>query len=191
MQSFDDPLLRTVRTTRRPGARGFSLIELMVVVALVAILLVLAVPAFRNMIQINRVAGEVNSFSADLQYARSEAIQRGVPVSLCPSSDGATCLGTNTWHSGWIVFVDYNGSGTMQTGDVVLRPRAAWTGGDTFVASPSTTAVTYGGQGFAINLASVTVTVHTSPSNNKATRCLALNSVGRQVVQTYGVGLCT
>ena len=169
------------------------MIELMIVIALMAILLAVAVPSFRDLIQRNRVAGEINSFVSDLQFARSEAIKRGQPVSLCPSANGSSCLGTNTWHQGWIVFFDANGSGTVGGGDTVLRVRAGWASGDTFVANPSLTSLTYGRDGFAANLAAGTLTMplRTSPVNNNATRCLTLNIVGRQTVQLPGVGSCT
>ena len=85
----------------------------MVVVALVAILTALATPSFVGLIQRNRVSAEINSFAGDLQFARSEAIKQGLPVSICASSNGVSCLGANTWHSGWIVFADLNGSGAV------------------------------------------------------------------------------
>ncbi|SCX73954.1 GspH/FimT family pseudopilin [Variovorax sp. EL159] len=174
---------------------AFSLVELMVVVALVAILVAVATPSLVGLIQSNRVTAEVNSFVGDLQYARSEAIKQGVPVSVCASSDGLTCLGTNTWQSGWIVFVDLDGSGTVNAGDTVLRKRPAWVGGDTFAAAPSISAVTYSRDGFA-NLpvaatgASIVLALHTAPVNASATRCVSINRVGHQTVVPGGTGAC-
>ena len=173
--------------------RAFTLIELMIVVALVAVLLVIAIPSFKALTQRNRVAGEINSFVSDLQFARSEAIKRGQPVSLCASADGATCLGTNSWNQGWIVFNDVNGSGTMNNAlDVRLRVRAGWTSGDTFGANPTLSALTYSREGFAaIPGGAVTMPLRTSPVNSSATRCVAINRVGHHTVQSPGTGSCT
>lgn len=178
---------------RRCRDFGFTLIELMIVVTLVSILLVIAIPSFRELIQRNRVAGEINSFVSDLQFARSEAIKRGQPVSLCASADGSTCLGANTWNRGWIVFNDVNGSGTRDDVlDVLVRVRAGWVSGDTFAATPTLTSLTYGREGFAvIPGGTVTMPLRTSPLNSNATRCVAINRVGRQVVQSPGSGACT
>jgi type IV fimbrial biogenesis protein FimT len=175
---------------RRPEP-GFTIIELMVVVALVAVMLTIAIPSFRNLTQRNRVSGEINLMIGDLEFARAEALQRGVPVSICPSSNGTACLGTNTWQSGWIVFSDLNGSGAVDNAsDVVLRIRAPWTSGDTFVASPSVTSIVFGGQGMALNFTATTMPIHTTPANARATQCLYLNLVGHQTVQSVGTGSC-
>lgn len=130
---------------------------------------------------------------SDLQFTRSEAIKRGVQVSLCPSSDSATCLTTNTWHKGWIVFSDADGSGSLNSSDTVLRVRKGWSSSDTFVASPSLTVLSFSRDGFAVKLPAgpVTMPLQTSPANASTTKCVALNRVGRQVVQSPGTGACT
>ncbi|MFD2425650.1 GspH/FimT family pseudopilin [Ralstonia solanacearum] len=191
----------TVRSNRAASvfgrARGFTLVELVVTIAIVAILVTLAAPSFRSTIQSARTSIEVNSLVNDLQFARSEAIKRGQPVSICVSSDGATCLANsssnNKWQVGWIVFNDVNGSGGW------IRPPMSWCAsvprspGDTFVASPTTTVLTYNREGFATGLTSgtVTMTLHTVPVNQQATRCVAVNIVGHQVVQNAGTGSCS
>ncbi|MHA6914994.1 GspH/FimT family pseudopilin [Ralstonia pseudosolanacearum] len=189
------PVGRPCRVAAASGrARGFTLVELVIVIAIVAILVMFAAPSFQSTIQSARTTIEVNSLVSDLQFARSEAIKRGQPVSLCVSSDGATCLGSNKWQAGWIVFNDVNGSGAIDSSsDVVLRRRATFAGSDTFVASPTTTVLTYNREGFATGLTNGTVTLvlHTAPVNKQATRCVAINVVGRQVVQNAGTGSCT
>ena len=92
---------------------GFTLIELLVVLALLAILLALAVPNFRTLVQNTRATSQANELLTMLQYARSEALKRGRPVSLCQSEDAATCSGD--WEDGWIVYVDGNGAGAAAT----------------------------------------------------------------------------
>jgi type IV fimbrial biogenesis protein FimT len=83
--------------------QGFTLIELMVTVAISAILLGIGVPSFRAMIQNNRIDAASNDLVSGLQLARSEAIKRGIPVVLCASSDQATCAATPVWTTGWVV----------------------------------------------------------------------------------------
>jgi type IV fimbrial biogenesis protein FimT len=91
--------------------KGFTLIELMVVVALVAIGTMIAVPSFTSMIRRNQAAAETNQLVSVLNLARSEAIKRGVSVSICPrNEDGDDCSTTDHWKVGWIVFED---SGTL------------------------------------------------------------------------------
>lgn len=183
------------RACRRPGrpAAGFSAIEAMVVVALVAILLAVAVPSMVALLQGNRAAGELNSLVGDLQYARTEAIRRGEPVSVCPSADGGACLEAGTWHSGWIVFADTDRSGTRDGGEPLLRRRPGWASGDTLQAEPDLPAVTYGRDGFALNLpaGSVTLPLRVAQAEGAALRCLTLNRVGRQSVQRGGLQGCT
>lgn len=102
------------------GASGFTLIELMVTVAVLAILATLAAPSFNNLIHSNRLTGAANDLVAAFQVARMEAIRRGESVVICPSSDGAVCSGTD-W-SRFIVFSDANGNHQVNApADVVLR----------------------------------------------------------------------
>ncbi len=178
---------------RRRAARGLTLIELMVVLVIAAILLTVGLPSLVSFIQSNRVATEISSLDSDLQFARSEAIKQGIPVSVCASSNGTSCLGSNTWQSGWIAFPDPTASGTVAAGVTPLRVRQGMSQGDTLTANPAVTAVTYSRDGFAINLpgATVTLTLHTSPVNVSATRCLALTLVGHQTIQTPGTGACS
>ena len=91
------------RSSPAPAA-GFTLMELMMTIAVLAILTTLAVPAFTQFIQNNRLAGQANEVVASLQFARTEALKRGSWAELCASSDQASCSGT--MGDGWIVQVD-------------------------------------------------------------------------------------
>lgn len=176
----------------RRSQRGLTLIELMVVVALVAILGMLSTGSMRGVIERNRIATGIDGFVGDLQFARSEAITRGLPVTLCPSSDGASCLTGDQWQQGWIVFSDPDGSGTVSGPDAVLRRHKAWGANDTFVATPGTGVLTYGRDGFLIKLAgsSATLRAQASSGDTGSARCVSINRVGRQVVQQPGTGDC-
>src|SRR6266567_7672105 len=99
---------------RRHG--GFSITELMVVVAIVAILLGIGAPSYRYIKNSYRMSAEVNGLLGDLQYARAEAIREGQAVTACVSSDGASCTGGAHWENGWIVFSDPNNNQTVNGG---------------------------------------------------------------------------
>lgn len=85
-------------------ARGFTLLELMVTLTVAGMVLTIGVPSFVDLVRNNRAATNVNELLTAFAIARSESIKRGANVSVCRSSDGATCTGA--WSEGWIVFRD-------------------------------------------------------------------------------------
>ena len=114
--------------TGRPGGSGsesgFTMIELMVVVIVLAVLLTVAVPSFEAVMNGNRLAGASNELMASLQTARMEAVKRNARVVLCLSANAndaaPTCANTNV--DGWIVFADANTNGAFNTAtDTLLR----------------------------------------------------------------------
>lgn len=130
-------------------SRGFTLIELMVVIAIVAILTTVAVPSFKQLIQSNTMSSNVNTFLADMRYARSEAIRRGGVVIMCrsdaPEAASPVCgAGSgpdgNGWVSGWIIFHDADDDGTRvaTSTDPVLRVQSPITSMDSIVEGSST-----------------------------------------------------
>ena len=90
--------------------QGFNLLELMTAVAVLGILLGLGVPSFTQMIRNNRVVANTNELVVALSAARSEAVKRGLPTSVCArnaaTSDVCRTGTANNWSSGWLVFVD-------------------------------------------------------------------------------------
>lgn len=84
----------------RPG--GFTLIELMVTVAVIGILAVVGVPAMAGLINANRITAANENLTSALQLARSEAMRRGASVTVCASTNGTTCANQTAWTS-WIV----------------------------------------------------------------------------------------
>jgi len=96
--------------------RGFTLIELMVTVAVLIVLLVVGVPEYRRMTENNRQVAAINTMVGDLNLARTEAVKQGRTVTLCGSADGATC-NTANWESGWIVFTDRDRDNVVDNAD--------------------------------------------------------------------------
>src|SRR5690606_28438934 len=95
---------------------GFTLIELMVAISIVAILLALGLPSFQASLRSNRVTTATNEMLASLSLARTEAIKGIGTAGVCPSSDGSTCGAGTDWSGGWLVWrTDATGAGTVQT----------------------------------------------------------------------------
>ena len=116
---------------------GFTLIELIVTVAVAAILLTVGIPSFQQMMRNNRAAAHMNEMISALNLARSEAAKRGVRVSLCPSTDQATCIDGTNWNNGWIVFTDTSANDSTVTVGTVLRVGEALTGAPTLTGPTS------------------------------------------------------
>lgn len=123
------PLLSTQRAV--PGLRvprahqGFTIIELMVVVFILAILTALAAPSFTPLIENWRIRQAVNGLESSLYFARSEAIKRGGNVTIRKEPTGSNgcplASGSNSWDCGWFVFVDTNGNGAQNAGEELLQ----------------------------------------------------------------------
>lgn len=174
---------------------GFTMIETMVVVAIVAILAALAAPSFISLTQKYRIMGEANALIGDIQFARAEAIREGQPVTICTSSNGTACSGSTSWQGGWIVFSDPNGNRTVDANETVYRQQSTWTNTDTATSAVATSSVMFSRDGFVINGNVqgnnwVTFTLHSTPVNAYATACVTLNSIGRVLFVPGGTGGC-
>jgi type IV fimbrial biogenesis protein FimT len=97
------PRAESIRSRHASPASGFTLMELLVTLTIVALLFAIGVPTFRNASLGSRLAAAANDLLASVQLARSEAIKRNVDVTLCPSTDGAACDVGADWDQGWIV----------------------------------------------------------------------------------------
>jgi type IV fimbrial biogenesis protein FimT len=100
--------------------RGFTMLELIITIAIAAILLALAVPSFTSFLNANQVTTQANELLATFQVARMESIKRSARVVVCATGDAnaatPSCANSSTWavsaqsNDGWISFVDANAS---------------------------------------------------------------------------------
>ncbi|CAM5432183.1 GspH/FimT family pseudopilin [Rhodanobacter lindaniclasticus] len=131
-------------------ARGFSLLELMITITVMAILLAIAVPSFRDVIHRNQVSSASNAMLASLNYARSEAITRGQLVSMCPGDATAGCAsGSKVYDQGWLVYTYPAGAASANkaytASSILLRATDPQT--NVSIQAGSGTIVTFGQQG--------------------------------------------
>lgn len=117
---FDGERIRSAPRGRGGHVFGFTLVELVVTLAVAAVLLVLAAPFYTKITERNTLNAVSTLLSGHMQLARSEAIKRGGPVTLCPSGDGTTCAGTTRWELGWLVFRDDGAAGQVDVGDELI-----------------------------------------------------------------------
>ena len=92
-----------VRNRGSCGSGGFTLVEMMITIVVAGVLLAFGIPAFNDAVLGSKVSAVANDLYASIQLARSEAIKRNVPITLCPSTDAAACDDSGDWEVGWIV----------------------------------------------------------------------------------------
>lgn len=157
-------------------SRGFTLIELMVVIIIAAILLTIAVPSFTSLIKRNNVDSLQSKLSSALATARTEAASRNKIVIMCHSNDEATCSGD--WANGWIIFEDNDRSGDFSTGDILID---VYRNSGQYTIAPDTatkTKISFNSQGFVTDASSLLLTICEPDKDVAYARGLFVNRSG-------------
>lgn len=179
------------------ATRGFTLIELLVTVAIAAILLSLAAPAMQQFVTQKAVSSSSDELVSAMRFARSEALKRSSPVSVCGGNgktDAATAACTaKDWSKGWIVFADRDGDGVYKNGtDELLRVRQTVSQQASGPAPSASGAVEFVANGMALGAQSFTFTPNLNVTNSNYEsfkRVVCVNAQGRTNVVS-GSGPC-
>jgi type IV fimbrial biogenesis protein FimT len=178
--NFERDNVKRVRTSGQiiPLTRnqGFTLVEMVVVLSILGIAVAIAMPSFIRFVQNNRLATTANAFVGALNLARSEAITRGVTVTVCKSPDQIDCVANGDWAQGWIVFMDPDNDGEVADADDILRVYDGLPAPSTFVGTANVSnRVSYAPTGFPAVLSSGTVAL----TIGGRTINVVLNTTGR------------
>ena len=170
-------------TPNRPD--GFTLIELMVTIALMAILLGIAIPSFNNATLNSKLRSYAYALSNSATLARGEAIKRNAPVILCVSSSGTSC-GTGSWEQGWIVLFDRPED---DGGPLVLHRQEPLPTDLKAVEESDTDEITFRATGVGATITAFTVCRLTpTPGNRKFT--VSISATGRAEVRDEETTTC-
>lgn len=183
--------------TMRFHKQGFTLVELLIVIAIVAILGSLAAPSFNTFLLKRSVQSASDTLVNDIRYARSEALRRSTRVSICSlaANTTGTCsaAGSASWANGWIVFVDTTNLGTVDAGEEIVRvqqaPQSIASIQSTNTASDRSR-ITFEANGFAKSADQTFIVTPTGSVPANSTRLVCISIMGRPSLRVQGTTAC-
>ena len=159
--------------------------ELIITIAILAIVMAIAIPSFTSTIQNSTIASTSNDLVYALNYARSEAMKRDVPVSVCAPTDSTYSACGSSWNLGWMVFVNPTGGSVLSNTATAptLRVQAITDQSLTITTAPSIGIATYNGNGFpATNTGNAVFTIKATGCNATAGRQITVSLTGNPTV---------
>ncbi len=160
------------------SSRGFSFVELMLAVAILAILMTVAIPSFNEFALANKLRAYSNNLVASVHLTRSEAIKRNQVVEMCVSTNGSTC-GEGGWEQGWIILA----------GETVLHRQQAVVDGFRISASGGLETLSFQPTGLAATQAQFTV-CRATPTTGGQESIVSVSITGKPSVRRTETGIC-
>jgi type IV fimbrial biogenesis protein FimT len=160
----------TVMDRPARAARGFTLTELVIVLAIAGILAMIGAPVMGHLLARTRDASAVESIAGSLRHARTAAVMRNTRVLVCPSRDGHRCNAGDDWQHGWVVAEDSDHDGQPDTQTPLITTQAAMPAGMRIVTSAGRGSIDFQPSGSA------------GGSNVRFTICHANERAGKAVI---------
>jgi type IV fimbrial biogenesis protein FimT len=172
--------------------QGFTLVELLVVMTILAILLAMAIPSY-NALTIGTTASQyASSMAESALLARAEAIRRNAAVTVCVSADGATC-GSGGWEQGWLVSCMSNDLVTCDTSGastLVIQYQGAARSGWKISEASGLAKLNFDPSGTGATAASMTV-CRATPTVGEQQRLVRIGATGRPTVVKTSSATCS
>jgi type IV fimbrial biogenesis protein FimT len=170
--------------------QGYTLLELMITVAIAAILLSIAVPSFQALIASSQLTTQTNNLLTALSTTRTQAIKNNTRATLCTSKDGLQCTLT-PWHDGWLIYIDSNQNNALEPGEQITNQgqstNAIEIRGNTNVANR----ISYRADGSLFSMVGTIRLCKATTAIQENTRNIIINHFGRARITRADLnGLC-
>ncbi|MCG6117057.1 MAG: GspH/FimT family pseudopilin [Aquimonas sp.] len=174
------PFLRLARIRAlHRQQRGLTLLELVMGLAVVAVLFGIALPEFGALLQRQRLVAAQHALSGSFHLARTHAITQRVNTAVCPSHDGQRCASGGVWDAGWLVYADRNRNGQLDADEPVLQVQQRKTDGVRLRSSAARPQAVFRPQGSSGGSGGSNLSLNLCDARGELHQRLVLNNSGR------------